>query len=292
MADSFVVSFSAPGQSNLPDADQIVSVSGEKGLTIGGPGEGSARWSLRFGGSGQNFRFQLVDDDFAFQVPDFDGSAGSGAKPVSVGREGERVDGVASVESVEMFSLVEIPQHGLAVLATGSAQGAVGGDGHRVQVASVTDVVRLQFAVGQIPHLNKLVPSGRDNDGIGIGGRKADAGDPFGVSVLLDSVFADTESVPQLDGTIARPGNDLSVVGGESDAEDIFGVSNESSRRRSHRQIPQTEGRVPGAGQSELSVRGQNNVRNEVAVTLKSLMRDTVIGIILSQLPDDDGLVT
>ena len=79
----------------------------------------------------------------------------SGAEPISVGREGEGVDSVASVESVEMFAFVEIPQHGLAVFATGSAEGAVGRNGDGVQITSVTDVIRLQLAVGQVPHLGR-----------------------------------------------------------------------------------------------------------------------------------------
>ena len=46
----------------------------EESLSVGGPGEGSTRRSLGFGGRRQHFRFQLVHDDFAFQIPDFDGS--------------------------------------------------------------------------------------------------------------------------------------------------------------------------------------------------------------------------
>ena len=44
-------------------------------------------------------------------------------------------------------------------LSTGGAQGAVGGDGHCVQVAGVTDVVGLQLAVGQVPHLDTRAPT-------------------------------------------------------------------------------------------------------------------------------------
>jgi len=42
-----------------------------------------------------------------------------------------------------------------AYLATRGTEGAIGGDGHRVQVARVPDVVSLQFAVGQIPNLER-----------------------------------------------------------------------------------------------------------------------------------------
>jgi len=124
--------FLTSGEGDLPDADQVVGVSGEERLSVGGPGKGSARRSLGFGGRRQHFRFQLVNDDFAFQIPDFDGGAGSGAEPISVGREGEGVDGVAAVESVKMLSLVEIPQHRIAVFSTGSAERSVGRNGDRV----------------------------------------------------------------------------------------------------------------------------------------------------------------
>jgi len=169
----------ASGEGDLPDADQVVGVAGEESLSVGGPGEGSTRRSLGFGGRRQHFRFQLVHDDFAFQIPDFDGSTGCGAEPVSVGREGESVDGVASIEGVKMFSFVQIPQHGLTVLATGSAKGAVGRHGDRVQVARVADVVRLQLAVCQVPNLDEFVPSSGDDDGVGVSWRKADTGDPL-----------------------------------------------------------------------------------------------------------------
>ena len=52
-----------------------------------------------------------------------------------------------------MLAIIQVPKHGLGVLATGSAQGAVGRHGHGVQVTVVTDVVGLQLAVLQRPDL-------------------------------------------------------------------------------------------------------------------------------------------
>ena len=54
-----------------------------------------------------------------------------------------------------MLALVEIPEHGVAVFASGGAERTVGRNGHRVQISRVTDVVRLQLAIRQIPDLNK-----------------------------------------------------------------------------------------------------------------------------------------
>lgn len=39
------------------------------------------------------------------------------------------MDGVVGLEGVEALALVEVPEHGNAVLAARGAQGAVGGDG-------------------------------------------------------------------------------------------------------------------------------------------------------------------
>jgi hypothetical protein len=63
------------------------------------------------------------------------------------------VDLVTSGEGVEVLRLVQIPQHGGSVLATGGAERAVGGDGDGVDVASVADVVGLDAARSEFPNL-------------------------------------------------------------------------------------------------------------------------------------------
>lgn len=88
------------------------------------------------------------------QVPDLDGGLGGSAQPVAVGGEAQGVDDVTSVQGVQALALRQVPQHGNTILATGGAQGAIGGDSHGVDVASVADQVVLQLAVGQVPHLD------------------------------------------------------------------------------------------------------------------------------------------
>ena len=97
-----------------------------------------------------------------------------------------------------MFPIIEVPQHRLAVLASTGAEGAVRGEGDGVDVSGVTDVVGLQLAVGQVPHLDVLVPSGGDDDWVLVVGREPDAGDPILVAVLLDCVLALGKGVPEL----------------------------------------------------------------------------------------------
>ena len=89
-----------------------------------------------------------------------------------VGAKGEGVDSISMVQGVEVLAIIEVPQHGLGVLAAAGAEGAVRGEGDGVDVAGVTDVVGLQLAVGQVPHLDVLVPPGRHDDGVAVVGRK------------------------------------------------------------------------------------------------------------------------
>jgi hypothetical protein len=63
---------------------------------------------------------------------------------------------VVGVEGVEVLGLVKIPEHGGTVLATGGAQGTVGGDGDGVDVAGVTNVVGLELAGRELPNLYQM----------------------------------------------------------------------------------------------------------------------------------------
>jgi hypothetical protein len=188
---------------NLPNANDIISVSGIEELTISRPGEGNASGGLRVLGNGE-FGLKLINDALALQIPDLDGRFGSSAEPVPVGAEDQRVDDVTSIKRVKVLALVEIPEHGNTVLSSGGTEGTVGGDSDGVDVSGVTNVVGPQLAVGQVPDLNNLVPSSRNDDWVGGVGGEANAGNPLGVSILGDGVFALSEGVPELDGLVAR----------------------------------------------------------------------------------------
>ena len=72
------------------------------------------------------------------------------------------------IQGVEVLAIIKVPQHGLPVLASAGAEGAVRGESDGVDVSSVTDVVGLQLAVGQVPHLDVLVPPARHDDRVGV----------------------------------------------------------------------------------------------------------------------------
>ena len=118
-------------------------------------------------------------------------------------------------------------------------------------------------------YLDKLVPASRDDDGSLGKGRESDAGNPLGVAVLLDGELADTDGVPELDGSVSGGREDLSVVGREGDREDVLGVADESSDGVTAGEVPKSEGGVPGAGEGVLTVGADLDVGDEVGVTLE-----------------------
>lgn len=92
------------------------------------------------------------------------------------------------------------------------------------------------------------------------------------MTVLLNVELALSEGVPELDGSVTRTGNDLTVVGGEGDGENVRGVSNEATGGKSRIEVPKTEGLVPRGGKSELTVRRNDNVRDEVVVSVEDTL--------------------
>jgi hypothetical protein len=144
---------------------------------------------------------------------------------------------------------------------------------------------------GHDAHLDDLVPTSRDNHGVHRVGRESNARDPLGVTILGNVELAFTQGVPQLDGSVSRGGNDLSVVGREGNGQDVTGVSDESSGGLSGVQVPQSQSLVPRGGKSKLSVRGDDNVGDEVVVTVQNLLGVTVFTVFTGELPDNDLLV-
>ena len=66
---------------HLPDANDVVGVSGKQGLSVRGPGHGEALGWVR-ASIARDFRAEFFDHVLALKVPNFDGGAGGGAQPV------------------------------------------------------------------------------------------------------------------------------------------------------------------------------------------------------------------
>ena len=65
------------------------------------------------------------------------------------------------------------------------------------------------------------------------------------MSLLVNGELAVTKGVPELDGAIAGSGDNLSVVGGERNRENIVGVSYESAGGGTGGKLPETESLIP-----------------------------------------------
>lgn len=129
----------------------------EEGLSVSGPSERGALDLLAVGHLG----VEVVDDRLGLEVEDLDARGGGGAEPVSVGREDERVDDVSGLERVEVLAVVEVPEHGDAVLSSGRGERTIGGDRDGVDVAGVSVVVGAELALGELPDLQTRTEEGR-----------------------------------------------------------------------------------------------------------------------------------
>ncbi len=65
------------------------------------------------------------------------------------------------------------------------------------------------------------------------------------MALVRDGVLAVAQSVPELDGSVARAGNDLTVIGRERDGEDIVGVADETAGGDTSGKLPEAESLVP-----------------------------------------------
>lgn len=146
---------------DAPAADAVIGVTGEQRLAVSGPGQGHALGLPALLADLHVLRLELVNLALLLQIEDDDAGGGGGAQPVAVGGEDKGVDLVTGGERVEVLGLIQIPEHGGPVLATGGAERAIGGDGDGVDVAGVADVVGLDAAGSEFPNLDVSLASVR-----------------------------------------------------------------------------------------------------------------------------------
>jgi len=66
--------------------------------------------------------------------------------------------------------------------------------------------------------------------------------------LISDREFAIAEGIPQLDSTVTRPRDNLAIISGEGDGEDVVGVADETAGCGAGCEFPETECLVPGGG--------------------------------------------
>jgi hypothetical protein len=97
------------------------------------------------------------------------------------------------------------------------------------------------------------------------------------MTLVLNRVLALSKGVPKLNRLVAGTGHNLPVVSRESNAHHILAVVFETASGFASSKIPQAKGLVPGTRESKVTIRGQNNVRNEVTVSLETLLWHSIM---------------
>ncbi|GMQ04680.1 hypothetical protein CsSME_00050020 [Camellia sinensis var. sinensis] len=98
------------------------------------------------------------------------------------------------------------------------------------------------LTIGQIPNLHSSIPRRRHNRRLKIIRAKSNTTDPIGMSItILNRVLTLTQSVPQLDRAVSGSRDDLAIIEGESDGEDIFGVADEVASSDASGEVPEAE---------------------------------------------------
>jgi len=276
----------------LPNTDHVVGVTGEDGVGISTPCDRDAARSLGLGlevgvGAGE-----FSDADLLLKIEDLDAVLGGSAEPVLVGVEDELIHLGSSLEPVGALALLEVPDEDGALLASSSAEGALGGDTDGVEVASGTSKVELQLEVlTDAPDLDETIPAARDSNGGRRIGGEGNIRDPLGVTLLGEVELALTKSVPQLDNTITTARHDLTVISRESNSKNILGVANETAGADTVGEIPQTKGVIPAARKSIVAIVGKLHVLHKVAVAVETTLSMSVFLARAGQLPHHESLV-
>jgi len=206
----------------MVDTDLAVSVTSEKVGSVSRPSKGDAVRGLSML-SDNEVNSELIHHLLRLKIPDLDRRGGCSHQPVSVWRENEGVNDVPGLEGVEAFALGQVPQDGDGVLSTRGTERPVGRYGDGVKVTSVAEEAHLEG--GEVPYLDNLVPSSRDEDRSSGRGREPDTGDPVRVTFGKGLKLAFSKSIPNLDVVVAGSRNNLTIVNREGDGQHVLGVT-------------------------------------------------------------------
>lgn len=113
--------------------------------------------------------------------------------------------------------------------------------------------------------------------------------------IFVGGVFAVSQSVPEFDFLVGSGGDNLSVVWGERDGEDLLGVSVELSGAFGLLQVPESEGFVPRSGDNERVILGNGDIGDEVGMSSQGSVGISVVAIsvlFFEAFPDDDFFVS
>jgi len=278
----------------------VIGPAGVEDLSVLGPGHGGAAESLGgvalvllHGGGGD----LLLDELLLGEVEDLDAGLGGDNEPVELLGEEDGVDGGVAVVLGEPLAVDNVPDHDGAITGAGGEEGGVLNDIEGGNLSLVATEGVEEGHVEVIPDLDGLIPRGGDTKSGLLGVVETHNGDGIGMVVLVNGELALRAGVPDLDVAIEGTSDDLTIVGGEGDGENVSLVTNELGDGAASGNVPETHGTVPGGGEGEAGVTGELDLGDEVRVTGHELAGDApllVLVLILGRgkVPLDEGLIT
>ena len=211
-----------------------------------GPDEGGATdQGISSGFTVKRGSFISVNELLVWEIVDLDTLLGTNDEPVKLGGEEDNVNWALGVDLFEMSSFNEVPDVDLTVSTTGGDEVGVWGEIKGVDLSFMSDQSVHEGHDGVIPDLDGLIPRGGDNDWLLDIVEVSNAGNPVGMWVLVNGELADSVDVPNLDGFIDGSRGDLSVVWGESNGENVLGVTDKGLVGLGGLEVPESDGSVP-----------------------------------------------
>ena len=88
---------------NTPSTDDIISVTGEQGLSISAPCQADTLWLSALLANGLEFWLKLINLALLLQIKDDDAGRCGGTQPVSVWGENKGVDLITGIQGVQVL---------------------------------------------------------------------------------------------------------------------------------------------------------------------------------------------
>ena len=285
---------------DLVDTDEVVGPAGVEVSAALGPGEGCAgkrllrvRLVLLHGGGGD----VILDELLLGEVKNLDASLSGDHKPVESLGEEDAVDGGVAVVLGEPLALDDIPDHDLSITRARSEEGGVlddikGGDLSLVTLEGVEE-----GHVKVVPNLDGLIPRGSDAKSGLASVVEAHNRDGISVLVLVNGELALRTGVPDLDFSVEGTSDDLSVISGKSNREDVSLVTNELGDGSAGGDVPETDSAIPGGGEGKAGVTSKLDLTDEVRVASHHLSWGAPLTVLILltlglELPFDEGAIT
>jgi len=263
----------------LINTDNLVGVTGKDGVRVSTPSNRDTSRSLRILlalllRSGIR---KFSDARMVLKIEDLDVLLSGSAEPELVGVENKLINFTSGLKAVKELTFLKVIDEDGALLTSSSAEGALRRNTNSAEVASSTSegVKHFEFLT-KAPDLDNTIPAARNCNRSGSIGREGNIRNPLGVTLVLKSELAFTKSVPELHKTITTARHDLTVISRESNTKNILSVANKATSADTVGKIPKTEGVIPAAGKSIVTIVRQFDVFNKVAVTVETTLSMSV----------------